>query len=50
MNEFDTLYQNACNHEPTEEEADVLQFLLDKEYTDVIEAITLAYIMGTMTK
>ena len=48
--DFETIFQEACIHEPTEEEADMLQFLLDKEYTDVIEAITLAYIMGRMTK
>ncbi len=50
MDNLETLFNTVKDCEPNEDDLNAIQFLLDKEYADGIEAVTLAYMFGKNSK
>lgn len=46
---FEEIYEQACNHEITDDETDIIVRLMKKDYNDQYEAITTAYLFGKLT-
>ena len=44
--DFMTIYRKACDSEPSAQDCANISKLLDQEYSDVGEAITVAYLCG----
>ncbi|MBR3645210.1 MAG: hypothetical protein IKN54_02230 [Lachnospiraceae bacterium] len=43
---FEIIYKKACDYEPTDYETAMIQKILDKPHADIIEAVTIAYLIG----
>lgn len=46
--DFETVFQQACDHETTQEESEIIINLLSKTYNDEVEAVTTAFLVGRM--
>ncbi|MBR3646209.1 MAG: hypothetical protein IKN54_07295 [Lachnospiraceae bacterium] len=43
---FETVYRQACDCEPSEQDCSNISKIMEQNYTDVGEAITVAYLCG----